>query len=171
MTDDPMRPSGGELPQGRQPTGRTTRPASAARPHGAGAASKFVGRVSQLDADAVRAVVENWRDIMRRSSEEWFAAEEAAANAVGPAGVIAEQEILLGHLAESVLRGVWYRGGTREPSETLERHVRATEASAQYVASVAMVALLVGDRLPADQFTVLYRPFARLIALEDLGRE
>ncbi len=135
------------------------------------AASKFVGRLSRLDVAAVRRVVDLWHQVMRSESDAWFAAEEAAAHAVLVAGRTAEQEVLLGYLADCVLRGVWYRDAHGQPPGTPEARVGATEASAQYVGTIAMLALLVRDHLGAAEFALLYRPFATLIPLEELGRE
>jgi hypothetical protein len=137
-----------------------------------GVAWEFVGRVSELDADAVRAAVQAWHQVMRAESDAWFAAERAAGHAVLAAGRAPEQEVLLDRLAECVLRRVWYRdGGGGLPPGTPERRVGATEASGQYVATVAMLGLLVRDHLGAAEFELLYGPFAALIPLAELGRE
>lgn len=168
MTSDVTRSSGTDAPEPRRETSREV--GAVTEPHAAGvrAASKFVGRVSQLDAAAVRAAVHAWRDVMRTESEAWFAAERAAAHAVLSAGRTAEQEILLGHLADAVLRTVWYRAGA---GHTPEARVGATEASGQYIGSIAVVALLVRDHLTAPDFALLYRPFAAVIRLDELGPE
>jgi hypothetical protein len=168
MTSHIARPSGDEAPEPRHGPSREID--AALRPHPAGvqAASKFVGRVSQLDAAAVRAAVHAWREAMRAESDAWFAAERAVADAVVTAGRTAEQEVLLGHLADAVLRSVWYRCGI---GQTPEARVGATEASGQYIGSIAMLALLVRDHLGAAEFALLYRPFARVIPIDELGRE
>jgi hypothetical protein len=134
------------------------------------AAAKFVGRVAQLDIAAIRAAVATWRAIMRAESDTWFMAEAAAGRAVLATGRSAPQERLLGEVAMAVLHGVWYRRGLlgEEPPET---RVDATEASGQYVASVALVAVLVSDELEAAQFELLYLPFALTIPVEELERE
>lgn len=168
MTSDITRPTGDEAPQTRRTPSREIATGSAVRPGGVQAASKFVGRVSQLDAAAIRAAVQAWRDVMRSESEGWFAAERAAGNAVLAAGRSAEQQVLLGHLSDAVLRTVWYRGGV---GQTPEARVGATEASGQYIASIAMLALLVRAHLEAGDFELLYRPFADVVPVEELGRE
>ena len=167
MTIDTTRSSGDEAPQprrsGPQLEGAITGPHAV----GVQAASKFIGRVSQLDIGAVKTVVETWHQLMRAESDAWFAAEMAAARAVRESDRAAEQEVLLGHMADCVLNRVWYRPGGGAPEE----HVGATEASGQYVASVAMLALLVRDFLAPRDFALLYAPFARFIPLEAVGRE
>lgn len=176
LNDATRRPSGGSPPEVPRPAAQPDREVRAVAESLAsdpeGAASQFVGRVSQLDIGAIRTAVQAWRQAMRAESDTWFAAEQAAGRAVLAAGRTAEQEVLLDRIAECVLRGVWYRGGARgESPRTPEERVGATEASAQYVSTVAMLALLVRDRLPAAQFAVLYRPFATLISVADLRGE
>lgn len=168
MTSDITRPIGDEAPQPRRTSGGEIEVGLAPGPRGVPAAAKFVGRVSQLDAAAVRAAVEGWREVMRAESEAWFAAERAAAHAVLDAGRTAEQQVMLGHLSDAVLRTVWYRAGV---GQTPEARVGATEASGQYIASVAMLALLVRDHLSAGEFALLYRPFAGVVPVDELGRE
>lgn len=172
MSNDAIRPAGDEASEPQRSTRNPVHTEAAPRAAGVQAASKFIGRVSQLDGHAIRSVVQAWHQLMRDESNAWFAAEQATAQAVPAAGRTAEQEVLLGHLADSVLRGVWYRNA--RPHQTLatpETRVGATEASAQYVSSVAMLALLVRDYITPADFAVLYRPFARLIPDEDLGPE
>jgi hypothetical protein len=170
MTTEANRPSTGDEPRdGPPPTGQV-RPVAEPSRDGRRAASKFVERVLHLDAEAARAAIQAWHLAMRSESGAWFAAEQAAAHAVLATGRSAEQETLLDNIADFVRR-VWYAGAIGQPPQTPERRVGATEASAQYVATVAMLALLVRDHLPATQFAVLYRPFATLIPADDLERE
>ena len=171
MTHDTVHPFGDKAPHAHRPSEHEPRAATQRLAYGAPAASKFVGRVSQLAVEDVRAAVRAWHDVMRTESEAWFGAERAAGNAVAAAGRTAEQEALLADLGESVLRGVWYRDAVGHRPGTPEARVGATEASGQYVAAVAMLALLVRDRLTAAEFALLYRPFAALIPPEELGPE
>jgi hypothetical protein len=135
------------------------------------AASKFVGRVSLLDADALRTAVAIWHNVMRADSDVWFAAERATAEAIVKAGRAAEQEMLIGGLSDHFLRRVWYGGVPGREARTPERRVGATEATGQYIATVAMLALLVRDQLAQADFDVLYSPFAQIIRAEELARE
>ncbi len=153
---------------------RGDRPADAA-PGAAGraAASKFVGRVAQLEPEAVRAVVGTWRETMRAESAAWFAAEEAVAQALVASGRHHEQGPLLMYIAEAFAHHVWHSGrahltlGAPAP----EQRVRATEASGRYLGTLAMLALLVRDHLEPATFEMLYRPFATLVPGAELARE
>ena len=135
------------------------------------AATKFVGRVSLIDADTLRTVVATWHDVMRTESETWFAAERATAEAIVAAERTGEQGELISELSDHFLRRVWYRAAPGHAPRTPERRVGATEASGQYVATLAMLALLVRDHIAAREFDVLYSPFVQIIRAEELARE
>jgi hypothetical protein len=121
----------------------------------------------------VRAAVATWRESMRHDLEAWFAAEEAVARAVVAAGRHHEQRPLLIHVADAFANHVWYRARRPHPpgAPAPELHVRATEASGQYLGTLAMLALLVRDHLEPATFARLYRPFAPHIPVAELGRE
>ncbi len=161
-------------PRGR-PRGdaRSDAPDGAPAAAGRAAASKFVGRVAQLDPEAVRAVVGTWRETMPIESAAWFAAEEAVAQALVASGRHHEQGPLLMYIAEAFAHHVWHSGrahltlGAPAP----EQRVRATEASGRYLGTLAMLALLVRDHLEPATFEVLYRPFATLVPGAELARE
>jgi hypothetical protein len=134
------------------------------------AAAKFVGRVAQLDHDAVREVVATWRQSMRAAYDSWFAAEDAVAQAIASSGRHVEQRPLLMHVADAFSQRVWPGGGD-ERSGAAERHVHATEASGQYLATLAMLAVLVRDHLDAATFDQVYEPFGRLVPISELAPE
>jgi hypothetical protein len=140
--------------------------------HGREAARRFVGRLAQLDPDAVSAGVRAWRESMREESGAWFAAEEAVAHAVVASGRHDEQRPLLMYVAESFAYRVWYGGRARLTlgESAPEIRVGATEASGQYLATLAMLALLVRDHLEPATFEILYRPFAALIPVVEIVR-
>ena len=144
-----------------------------AAPSGMGASLKFVGRVAQLDLDAVSEVIASWRQTMRHDSSAWFAAEEAVARAVVLSGRRAEQQPLLMHVADAFSRIVWYGGGrgARAREQAPELRVQASEASGQYLATLAMLALLVRDQLEPSTFALLYEPFAPFVPLDELAPE
>ncbi len=150
-------------------------PGRPAPPEAAGpdAARRFVGRLARLDHDAVSASIWTWREAMRTEGGAWFAAEEAIARAVVASGRHAEQKPLLIYTAEAFAHRVWYRSlaHVAPGASAAELRVGATEASGQYVATVAMLALLVRDHLDPRAFELLYRPFAALIPAAELGRE
>jgi hypothetical protein len=128
-------------------------------------AGKFIGRFSQLALADLRVPIERWRRTVSLASSQWFGAESALSDAMLATGRHAEQEILLEQLLLAMRRAGWMRR-----SEALEV-VGASEASVQYTASLAVLALLVRDRLGAREFALLYSPFAPLIPLEELGPE
>jgi hypothetical protein len=144
---------------------------------GRNAARRFVGRLAQLDPEAVYTSVQTWREAMREELGAWFAAEETVGRAVVASGRHEEQRPLLMHVAEAFAYGVWYGAGYGGRARlTLGEHapelrVRATEASGQYLATLAMLALLVRDHLEPAEFEILYRPFAALIPADELVRE
>jgi hypothetical protein len=137
------------------------------------AALRFIGRLAQLDHAAVHATIETWREAMRTDSRAWFAAEEAVARAVVASGRQVEQRPLLGHVADAFAYRVWYRDASSYGPGLLAPEVRiqGTEASGQYVGTLAMLALLVRDQVDPAAFELLYRPFAALIPVAELGRE
>jgi hypothetical protein len=137
---------------------------------GRGAAARFVGRVAQLDYAAVQHAVSTWRQRMRVGYDSWFAAEDAVAQAIVSSGRQVEQRPLLIHMADAFSQRVW-TGGHRDDSGAAEQIVRATEASGQYIATLAMLALLVRDHLDAATFDQVYQPFAALIPISELAPE
>lgn len=143
----------------------------APRSAGTRTALKFVGRLAQLDLDAVCAVVASWHQTMRAETDAWFAAEEALGEAVVASGRRAEQEPLLMHVAQAFARAVWYGPEGRRAAPAPERRVGATEATGQYLATLAMLALLTRDHIEATTFDLLYRPFAAHIPPAELAPE
>jgi hypothetical protein len=137
---------------------------------GRGAAARFVGRVAQLDLAAVQHAVATWRQRMRVGYDGWFAAEDAVAQAIVRSGRQIEQRPLLIHMADAFSQRVW-TGGHRDDTGAAEQLVRATEASGQYLATLAMLALLVRDHLDAATFDRVYEPFAALIPIKELAPE
>ena len=143
---------------------------------GPSAARKFVGRLAQLDVAAARTAVADWHQTMRAEPEAWFAAEEALGQAVVTSGRRAAQEPLLMDVAQAFARAVWYGAEARGahapvPVPAPELRVRASEAAGQYLATVAMLAVLVRDHLDPATFALLYRPFALLIPPAALAPE
>jgi hypothetical protein len=126
------------------------------------AAAKFLGRIAQLELEQLGVAVQAWHSAVGR---DWFAAEDAVAQAVIDSARAAEQEVLLEHIAQLFRSVPWFT-----PEEPGAR-VNASEPSGQYVTTLAMLALLVRDRLSPAEFELLYRPFATLIPTEELDRE
>ena len=146
--------------------------ASAGPIAGPGAARRFVGRLAQLDVAAARTAVADWHQTMRAEPEAWFASEEALGQAVVSSGRRVEQEPLLMDVAQAFARAVWYgpeARGAHVPAPELR--VRSSEAAGQYLATVAMLAVLVRDHLEPATFARLYRPFAAFIPPAALAPE
>jgi hypothetical protein len=149
------------------------RPARAPTPAGERAALKFVGRVAQLDLEELSDVLAIWRQTMRDDPDAWFTAEAAVGSAVVASGRRDEQRGLLIHVADAFTHLVWYGGrrGRALGAPAPELRVRASESSGQYLATLAMLAVLVRDHLDAATFALLYAPFAPHIPLSGLGPE
>lgn len=165
--DTPRAPAGSEHARRRE---HGSQPDPNVDIAGRSAAARFVGRVAQLDHEAVHHAVATWRHDMRTAYDSWFAAEDAVAQAIVSSGRHAEQRPLLIHMADAFSQRVW-TGGPRGESGTAERVVHATEASGQYLATLAMLAVLVRDHLDPATFEQVYQPFAVLIPLTELASE
>jgi hypothetical protein len=91
---------------------------------------------------------------------------------IGPvvaAGRRGEPRRLLIDVAGAFACGVWCGAGRARPAP--RTRVQATEASGQYLATLAILALLVRDHLEPTVFELLYAPVASLIPPTDLARE
>jgi hypothetical protein len=151
----------------RQPGPRAARAVRTAG--GVDAAADFIGRLAGLTLAEVRRFIGEWHHAVATDADRWFAAEAAVAEAVSRSRRHAEQRVLLRLIADTVTNALWYRHAQTAPG--LERRVRATEASGQYAATLAMLALLVRDHLDEGDFAAVYAPFTELIPLEDVAPE
>jgi hypothetical protein len=168
---EPGRPGDEPHPPGtpRRPAGEG---AGQARRHGGpDVARRFVGRVALLDLGAVRAIADSWHRSMREGSDAWFAAEEAVGQAVIMSGRHGQQRPLLMAVADVFANSVWYGPAARSGGAPPERRVGATEATGQYLTTLAMLALLVRDHLEPPTFELLYQPFAVPIPPAELTAE
>ena len=165
------QPSDAPAPRPQRRHEGETRAASGARgvPSSAGvaAATEFVARVAKLDFDDVRGFIRGWHRVVGTDAEAWFAAEAAIAAAVLRSGRQGEQRQLLVRVADVFTHAVWYR--LARAGLTPESRIGATEASGQYAATLAMLALLTRDQLSERDFALVYAPFAALIPVEELG--
>ena len=121
----------------------------------------FLHRLEALGFDELGLAIRVWREEL---SDGWHEADRAVAAAIRDAERHREQETLLEALYDVFRRAPWFTSmlpGTREA---------ASDATAQYIATSALLALLVRDRLAPGYLETLYRPFATLIPLSDLGR-
>ena len=128
-------------------------------------ASKFLGRLSLLDIESLGEAIHLWHRTATESGDEWFSAEASIADAVHASRRYTEQDVLLRHMSTLFLESSWFTSA--QPGV----RIRASEPSAQYVATIAMLAVLVRDRLTITAFELLYRPFSKLIPVDTLLRE
>ena len=128
-------------------------------------ASKFLGRLAQLDLATLGKAVDAWRHAVTSATDAWFEAEGAVAQGVLRSHRHREQEVLLGHMTDLFRRAAWFK------REAPGARIHSSEAGAQYVATLAMLALLVRDQLREQDFELLYRPFAQVIPTAELERE
>lgn len=128
-------------------------------------ASKFLGRLAQLDLETLGRAIHAWHRVATDEATAWYEAEAAVADAVERTRRYAEQEMLLRHMATLFLSRIWFREAA--PGA----RIRAAEPAGQYVATLSMLALLVRDGLHEQQFALLYAPFVDIIPLEQLERE
>jgi len=127
-----------------------------------GAALKFVGRFAQMDIESVGVTIRTWH---RLADQRWFQAEAAVAAEIEATMRYSEQEMLLEQIADMFQRATWF--WRSEPGDA----VGAAEPSSQYVSTLAMLALLVRDRLDPNHFEILYQPFAQFIPERELDPE
>lgn len=125
---------------------------------------RFLDRLAQLTPDELTAIVQRWRDTLRKT-DAWYSAEDAVGEAVARTRRDGETWVLQDRLYAVFREMPWFTDrapGTPAPAEV----------ASQYLATTAAVALLVADVLTAAQLTTLYAPFAEVLPIADvaLGR-
>jgi hypothetical protein len=120
---------------------------------------RFFSRLETLSMRDLGTAVAVWRE---KSLDGWHAADDAVSNAIASSRREAERDAITARLYEVFRWAPWYKASQPESL------VPGSEASAQYVASVALFALLVRDLIGQRVFQTLYRPFASLIGLDEL---
>ena len=123
--------------------------------------ARFLERLRGLEFSALLAAVERWRAVF---SEDWHEADRAAAAAIDAAGRHRERDAVLEAKFETFRRADWYRGAAIGVAG------RPMKATSQYVATAALMALLVREYLAREHFETLYRPFAEAIPVPELER-
>ena len=121
---------------------------------------RFFSRLEAMRFEELKEVVDCWRSVV---GEEWHRAEDALAQAISRAGRHDEQWRIQEQVFELFRNGPWFKASY--PGSLIS----ATEASAQYLVSTALFALLVADELRPSEVAVLYAPFAGVIPPEALG--
>ena len=122
---------------------------------------RFLERACALDLAEWADVVRAWRDTLRRT-DAWAAAEDAVGDAITQTGRHDEQWRLQDRLHEAFRASPWH-------TSTRANAAPGTEAAAQYLASTAAFALLVGDAISAEALRTLHAPFAGVIPLAELA--
>ena len=128
------------------------------------AALAFVHRLARLDVGDLEVVGRRWRAAVTDDATAWFTAEGAVGQAMRETRRQAAQEVVIEDLTDVVRRGGWWR---------LDHLAGAgaqglTEAGVQYAATLAAIALLVRDVVPAADVELIYGPFASLIPLAEV---
>ena len=118
------------------------------------AVRRFLEAIQRLTIEQWREVIEAWRATV---TDAWHDAGSAVAAAVTESDRRQAREELLSELGEITRRMRW------EGGEAPGAFTQAIESTAQYVASLAGLALLVRDRIPRRDFDALYFPFMAVI--------
>jgi hypothetical protein len=123
-------------------------------------AMTFLDRLGALKFEQLGAAVRRWQSL---AGAAWFDAERSVARAILAARAHAAQERLIDRISELFRRARWFTA--QAPGAV----IGASDASGQYVTTIAALALLVCEELPPGDFELLYRPFAAMIPLEQRG--
>jgi hypothetical protein len=126
-------------------------------------AMAFVNRLGQLDVAELAVVGRTWRTIVAADPPAWFAAEGSVGHAVRATGRQLMQESLLEELSDVVRRRGWWRLDRIESPEGQA----LTEAGVQYAATLAAIAVLVRDVVPAGEFELIYSPFMPVVPVPE----
>ena len=119
----------------------------------------FLRRLEALEFDELGVAIRIWREEL---SDGWHEADQAVATAIRDTNRHHQQEMVLEALYDVFRRAPWFS------AEQPGARIAASDATAQYVATTALMALLVRDRLAPEHLEVLYRPFSSLIPLAEL---
>ena len=118
------------------------------------AVERFLAGLRALSFPDLGRAVGAWRS---KIDDAWHDAEDAVSRAIADTERHDERQRALEALYEVFRDAPWF--SRREPGS----RVPGSDASAQYVATAAMLALLVRDRLEPSQVGVLLAPFEGLI--------
>jgi hypothetical protein len=123
----------------------------------------FLDRLGHADAAHLERAIAAWHDIMRSpGADHWFRAEASLAAAINDLGLRKTQLPILADIADLFRRAPWFRtyGGQRVD--------HFTDASGQYVVTIAALSLLARAGITEAHFETLYGPAALLVAAASL---
>lgn len=123
------------------------------------AVGRFLARLADLSVADLGQAVGRWRAIAAAPSGPWYVAEDAIAEAVHAARRHDAQA-----RGTDALYDV-FRRARRFSARASFARVPGSEATAQYVTTTALYALVVRDALSPEAFAVAYGPFADVIPL------
>jgi hypothetical protein len=116
----------------------------------------FLGRLAQLSLERLGDAVHAWRVELAKSSA-WHTAEDAVSRAIAETARHRPQWLILERLFNTFREAPWFKAG--QPGSLIP----GSDAAAQYVATAALLALLVRDVLAPAAFQTLYSPFQSII--------
>jgi hypothetical protein len=123
------------------------------------AVRRFLAAIQQLTIDQWREVIEAWRTTV---TDIWHDADTAVSAAVSRSDRRQARENALSEVGDITRRMRWESGSPGGPSG------QAIASSAEYIASLTTMALLMRDRITRQQFDALYFPFMGPVPLETI---
>jgi hypothetical protein len=123
----------------------------------------FLSCLGRLPFAELGRAVAGWRALVTRPGTAWHRAEDCVAEALAESGRYAEQRHALEALYDVFRRASWFN--ERAPGTSIP----GSDASAQYVTTAALFALLVRDVLDPSDFDAMYAPFADVVPVDALA--
>ncbi len=124
------------------------------------AIERFLDHLRPLSLDDFGHVVAVWRDLV---GPAWHDAEDTVSHGIESSGRQRERDAVLERVYDIFREAPWYN------AEQPGGRVPGSDATAQYVTTVALFALLVCDQVELRAVETLYAPFAERIPLPVLG--
>lgn len=122
---------------------------------------RFFGKLRGLSLEQLGEAIRAWRSALAESGM-WHLSEDAVSIAIARTGRHGGQTRIVEHLFNLFREAPWFKD--RQPGS----QVAGSDAAAQYVATIASLALLVRDAISTADFETLYFPFQALIPAEGL---
>jgi hypothetical protein len=119
------------------------------------AAMAFLDAVARLRFEEWGPIIARWRAVA--VSDSWFAAEAASAGEIRGDLLHVMQDEIVARIYALFKQAPWFTASA--PGA----RIGALEPAGQYVATVAAIALLVGESLAEEELATLYAPFEQAI--------